>query len=100
MLVWWGIACPAVVHAAMPEYMCEVGLQVGCGYYVGDASKMIFNNTREVFGGQFRYNFDRRWAMQIKAQRQRIAFNYTPEPTNEVPQPTMLKFQKRTRRPL
>lgn len=93
MLVWWGIACPAVVDATVPEYMCEVGLQVGCGYYVGDASKMIFNNIREAFGGQFRYNFDRRWAMQIKAQRQRIAFSYTPERTNEIPQPSMLKFQ-------
>lgn len=73
--------------------MCEVGVQLGCGYYVGDASKMIFNNTREVYGGQFRYNFDPRWAMQIKAQRQRIAYNYTPAATEQEPHPAMLKFQ-------
>lgn len=28
----------------------------------------------ETFGGQFRYKFDQRWALQVKAQRQRIAF--------------------------
>ena len=28
----------------------------------------------ETFGGQFRYKFDQRWTLQVKAQRQRIAF--------------------------
>ena len=81
------------MRAAIPEYMCEVGVQLGCGYYVGDASKMIFNNTREVYGGHFRYNFDKRWAMQVKAQRQRIAFAYAPPATDKVPNPMMQRFQ-------
>ena len=92
MLIWWGLACPAILRASVTEYMCEVGAQVGCGYYVGDASKMIFSNPREVLGGQFRYNFDSRWAMQIKAQRQRIAFAYTPSATEDVPRPAKVRF--------
>ena len=34
----------------------------------------IFMEPLEVVGGQFRYKFDQRWALQIKAQRQRITF--------------------------
>lgn len=92
--MWWGLACfPTVLCAAITEYTCEVGVQVGCGYYVGDAEKMIFMNPREVLGAQFRYNFDSRWAMQIKAQRQRIAFSYTPSATEEQLNPMPIKFQ-------
>ena len=73
--------------------MCEVGVQFGCGYYVGDATKMIFTDPRDVYGGQFRFNFNQRWAMQIKAQRQRIAFSYTPSATETKPTPLRTKFQ-------
>ena len=55
-------------------YHCELGLQAGMGYYVGDATRHIFMNPLEAFGGQFRYKFDQRWALQVKAQRQRITF--------------------------
>ena len=67
-----------MVSASITEYACEVGLQMGLGYYVGDATKVIFMNPREAYGAQFRYKFDLRWAIQVKAQRQRIAFFYTP----------------------
>lgn len=81
-----------MVRASITEYTCEIGVQVGCGYYVGDANKMIFSHTREVLGAQFRYNFDMRWAMQIKAQRQRIAFPYTPSATEEQPNPARVNY--------
>lgn len=55
-------------------YRCELGLQAGCGYYVGDATEHIFTRPLEVYGAQFRYKFDRRWALQAKAQRQRITY--------------------------
>lgn len=67
-------------------------MQAGCGYYMGDAAKMIFMNPREVFGAQFRYKFDYRWAVQIKAQRQRIAFSYMPSATEKLPNPEMENF--------
>ena len=67
-----------MVSASITEYACEDGLQMGLGYYVGDATKVIFMNPREAYGAQFRYKFDLRWAIQVKAQRQRIAFFYTP----------------------
>ncbi len=60
-------------------YLCELGLQAGLGYYVGDATSHIFNNVREAAGVQFRYKFDQRWALQLKAQTQNIAFPLQPE---------------------
>ena len=92
-MLWWGVMSPAIARASITEFPCEIGVQVGCGYYVGDATKMIFATPREVFGVQARYNFDSRWAMQIKAQRHRIVYSYTPEPTTEVPAPLSTKFQ-------
>lgn len=53
-------------------YQCEVGLQAGCGYYVGDATPHIFMNVREVYGGHVRYKFDQRWSLQVKGLAQRI----------------------------
>ena len=47
-------------------YQLELGLQAGCGYYVGDATPHIFNNVRETYGGHLRYKFDKRWAIQLK----------------------------------
>ena len=68
------IVLPALVWADTRMYRCELGLQAGGSYYVGDATRHIFTNPLETFGGQFRYKFDKRWAMQVKAQRQRITF--------------------------
>ena len=56
-------------------YLCELGLQGGCGYYVGDAAPHIFMNPREAYGIHFRYKFTKRWALQVKASGQRITGN-------------------------
>ena len=62
----WGQAQP---------FLCELGLQGGCGYYVGDATPHIFLNPREAYGVHFRYKFTKRWALQVKASGQRITGN-------------------------
>ena len=56
-------------------YLCEIGLQGGCGYYVGDATPHIFMNPREAYGAHFRYKFTKRWALQAKFSGQRIVGN-------------------------
>ena len=53
-------------------YLCEIGLQGGFGYYVGDATHHIFMNPREAYGIHFRYKFTKRWAIQAKVSGQRI----------------------------
>ena len=53
-------------------YLCELGLQAGCGYYVGDAAPHIFMHPREAYGVHFRYKFTKRWALQAKVAGQRI----------------------------
>jgi len=56
-------------------YLCELGLQGGIGYYVGDAAPHIFMNPREAYGIHFRYKFTKRWAIQAKVSGQRITGN-------------------------
>lgn len=59
-------------------YLCELGVQGGCGYYVGDATPHIFMNPREAYGIHFRYKFTKRWALQAKVSGQRITgYDYT-----------------------
>jgi len=53
-------------------FLCEIGLQGGCGYYVGDAAPHIFMNPREAYGIHFRSKFTKRWAIQAKVSGQRI----------------------------
>lgn len=65
---------PVCVWADTRMYHCDFGVQAGVSYYVGDATRHMFMHPLETFGGQFRYKFDQRWALQVKAQRQRIAF--------------------------
>jgi hypothetical protein len=55
------------------EYLCEIGLQAGVSYYVGDGAKHIFMNPREAYGVLFRYKFNKRWAIQAKLSGQQIA---------------------------
>ena len=55
-------------------YTCDIGVQGGIGYYIGDAQHHPFLNPREVYGGQFRYKFNNRWAIQVKGQYQKIDF--------------------------
>ena len=61
-------------------YKWEIGLQGGCGYYVGDASPHIFSHVREVYGGHVRYKFDRRWELQLKGLHQVIQGTIPKEP--------------------
>lgn len=67
-LLFWSLAGVAEEH----PYLCELGLQAGCGYYVGDAAPHIFMNPREAYGAHFRYKFTKRWALQVKFSGQRI----------------------------
>jgi len=64
-LIATGLAQGAVKTDNRP-YLCEIGVQAGCGYYVGDATTHIFQNVREAYGAHFRYKFDQRWAIQVK----------------------------------
>lgn len=68
LLVWVG----ASAYAETRPYLCELGLQGGCGYYVGDATPHIFQDVREAYGLHFRYKFTKRWAIQAKGLTQRI----------------------------
>ena len=54
------------------NYLCEIGVQAGVGYYVGDAAPYIFMHPCETYGGHFRYKFTPRWAVQVKGLSQRI----------------------------
>lgn len=56
-------------------FLCELGIQAGCGYYVGDAAEHIFLRPREAYGIHFRYKFTKRWAIQAKLSGQRITGN-------------------------
>lgn len=66
------LAVSLAVSAQSRKYRVELGLQGGCGYYVGDATTHIFNNVREVYGAHMRYKFDYRWALQVKGLYQTI----------------------------
>jgi len=72
------LACASVETRAQvlstdQPYLCELGVQGGFGYYVGDAAPHIFTNIREAYGIHFRYKFTKRWAIQAKVSGQRIA---------------------------
>lgn len=68
----------AFLHAEQRPYLCELGVQAGCGYYVGDATPHIFMNVRETYGAHFRYKFTSRWALQVKGSAHHInGANYT-----------------------
>ena len=67
------VGCAVRVNAqTVRMYRCELGLQGGCGYYVGDKMGYVFGNVREAYGLQFRYKFDQRWAIQTKAMAHHI----------------------------
>ena len=66
-------ACAGMSAFAQPRpYTCELGLQGGFGYYVGDAAHHIAMYPREAYGIHFRYKFTKRWALQAKVSGQRI----------------------------
>ena len=69
-------------YAQASPYLCEIGIQGGVGYYVGDASPHIFMNPLEAYGIHFRYKFTKRWALQAKVSGQRISgyeYKFVPE---------------------
>ncbi len=67
-----------MAFAQEQPYLCELGLQAGCGYYVGDAAPHIFMHPLEAYGVHFRYKFTKRWAIQAKVSGQRITgYDYT-----------------------
>ena len=60
------------------EYSFDAGLQVGAGYYIGDANSIPFVQPRYVIGAQVRYKMtNQRLALQFKMQRTCVAYNYT-----------------------
>ena len=69
------LCCPILVLADNRMYHCEVGVQGGIGYYVGELAPHVFQKSSESYGAQFRYKFDQRWALQAKIQRLRIFNN-------------------------
>ena len=68
---------PLYAQEQMP-YLCELGIQGGASYYVGDATPHIFQNVKESYGAHFRYKFTKRWAIQAKGLTQRITGYDTP----------------------
>ena len=67
-----GVCASAQMSHTKQPLACELGVQAGCGYYVGDATPHIFMNVREAYGIHFRYKFNKRWAIQAKISGQRI----------------------------
>ena len=77
LIVFCALVCvPNTAHAQAfarsTNYVCELGLQAGVGYYVGDAAPYIFMQPCETYGAHFRYKFTPRWAIQVKGLSQRI----------------------------
>lgn len=60
-------------------YHMEIGIQGGGGYYAGDATKHIFRDVKETYGGHFRYKFDRRWSLQAKGLYHHIGGSFDEE---------------------
>lgn len=72
LLAWVPVEVSAQENARSANYLCEIGLQGGVGYYVGDAAPYIFMQPCEAYGAHFRYKFTPRWAIQVKGLSQRI----------------------------
>ena len=88
-IVLWTCAAWAMSVSAQTErmYRCELGLQGGCGYYVGDATEYVFQDVREAYGLHFRYKFDQRWALQVKGMAHHIKGQFT---AGETPASTVI----------
>lgn len=64
------------VYAEQTPYLCEIGLQGGCGYYVGEAAPHLFQNVQYAAGVHFRYKFDQRWSLKLNGVYQLIKGPY------------------------
>ena len=86
------VGCAVRVNAqTVRMYRCELGLQGGCGYYVGDKMDYVFGNVREAYGLQFRYKFDQRWAIQVKGMMHHIKWDEIVTPSNAMtPSPSVV----------
>lgn len=82
ILILLGMISPMCLRADFSLYNCEIGLQAGASCYTGDAAKVFSKQSGylhlcEAYGAQARYKFDSRWSLQVKGQRQRIAYTYS-----------------------
>ena len=68
----WMLLSSASVLAEDKFYRLEVGVQAGGAYYMGELAPYAFTSWSETYGLQLRCKIDERWAMQFKAQRQRV----------------------------
>lgn len=76
---------PMALLADEQPYLCEIGLQGGCGYYVGEAAPHIFQDVNYAAGLHFRYKFDKRWSIKVNGMYQVIKGPYQDyrEPNNK-----------------
>lgn len=75
---------PMALLADNRPYLCEIGLQGGCGYYVGEAAPHVFQNVQYAAGGHFRYKFTNRWSLRLEGMYQLLEGPYKDyrEPNN------------------
>ena len=70
------LCCFGVDLNAQHAYRCELGLQGGLAYYVGDAHPHVFQNVSPAYGAQFRYKFTPRWALKTKVQYTDLTYKW------------------------
>jgi len=60
-------------YGRLDQYSCELGLQGGCSFYLGDANpNSPFHTPRESFGGFFRYNINPRYALKLAITQNKV----------------------------
>ncbi|MBQ0153526.1 MAG: outer membrane beta-barrel protein [Bacteroidales bacterium] len=70
------VACFSHAYADERMFHCELGIEGGMGYYIGDAESLPFKNIREMYGANFRYKFTPRWSLQVKGIMHNIRGTY------------------------
>lgn len=79
-----GLLLASWTMAEERPYLCEIGLQGGLGYYVGEAAPHLFQNVQYAAGGHVRYKFNQRWSVKVNGMYQVIQGPYQDfrEPEN------------------
>jgi len=70
---------------AQDQYLAEIGVTAGNGYYLGDANEMPFKNSSLVYGSVFRYRIDPRLSVRVEWNHGTVEgkyFNSTGETLN------------------